>query len=1079
MAQEPETPTTRLARFPEDPSNPGRKVRGWFTYQDECAALTLLGSLGSANLEAVVVERSTDLILLPRGGALAELVSVKHREPNRSGANYWTWSALKEEHVLSDLYAKWNAAGRVCTLAFWTNAGFSGRTHDLWLTCAEKGSPTRSLIDQIREHTGASERDARAFLGALNIPPQPLPRRAEITDIGLQRTADLLRQHRPHGTESAATCYQQLLERVQHASSDARDPRDPVTALAATLAQAQTRRAELRERRTYLDRDDIVAKLLFTHDQLDAQRLPDVGAHGWEQDDQFTGRDGYLHELDRYLKPGDPTPIAPVVVHGVTGCGKTSLATQYAASRARHFRPVFVNGASRRSLIRDLMRLAGDSSPERWAVGVAQAAGPVTPRLPGNSATLLVIDGVTDPRVLHGIVPRRSLCRVLITSVVGHLDQGYHHLELGPWSRAETCRYIETALPGCPPKERDRLAHALADHPQSITQAVNYCRAARRPIGHFLRKLNSEPLSALALGDANGHPRSAAESITVNVQSAREREPLAFELLAFLAHMGSDPFDDTIFDTAHRLALVTRDPDNWQRHLSGRISSNREADPTDLAEPASDRARTVDAALRDEDARDQAADTLVSLSLAERRDGGLVLHPMVALVARSLVGDPRPWLEIGLGLFADLLAIEATDFDAMTERHLGHVVYMVETALAKGLYGPDVAEACISVTQYLAVHGTWGAGPLGIETACEFARRVCDIFTERAHAGHIPWFILLDQRIAYAVTLARTGLPRDAESELLAVIQNARQRRDLRSQLAALLTLTELVVVTDRAKRAEFVLTQIDQIPHQYTTASPSTIASIAHIKGGALSRLGRFPEAIAINQAALAVVADAQIPDRLRAELHGDAAQLARYSKDFDALLRHARAVLEIRRKHSHDRPNWLLIDGLQQCADAAIDARDLRLAEQLINEAEPLARRYFDTNCAEYARVLGVRGRLRLTVNRVTDARADLTEAARILRSGSATDRFYLPAVLIHLGIATAALGARDQALSLVDEAIEIDTDALGPDHPETLFDIEVRNDIQRALQPPAPRPLWGASTEASQLTWVFARLSGVPTQ
>jgi hypothetical protein len=1073
--------TARLAHTPEDGTNRGPQSRGWFTYQDECAALVLLGSLSDPDLEAVVVERSTDLILLNRAGP-DELVSVKHREPNRSGANAWTWTALKQQDVLTHLYAAWNAAQRTCTLAFWTNTGLADQTHELWLACAkrdtrgERSAPTPALLRRIAQHTGASQNDALAFLEALSILEQPLAHRADITDVGIQRTADLLAQHRPHGTNSAAReCYKHLCERIQHAGSDARDPRDPITSLAATLAQAQTRRAELRQRRGYLERDEIIAQLLLVHDQLDARRLPHVDAYDWEQDAQFTGREQDLQRLDDYLRPGDPSPTAPVVIHGVTGCGKTSLATQYAASRAEHFRPVFVNGANRLSLMQTLDKLSGLPDPPRDASGIAQAAGPVTRRLPGNCATLLVIDGVTDARVIEGIVPRRSLCRVVITSVAGHLDQGYHHLELGPWTRQETRRHIESTLPDCTPEDRDRLARALADHPQSVTQAINYCRAARRPIRYFLRKLNNAPLAALALGQASGHPTSAVESITINVQSAREREPVAFDLLALLAHMGSDPFDDTLFDTAHTPALVAHDRENWRRHMTDRISRPRVPDPAGTIEHTTVRARAVDAALSEEDARDQAAMTLVGLSLAERRPTGLVVHPLVALVVRHLVGDPRPWLEIGLGLFAQLADTDPTDFDARTERHLGHVVPMVETALAAGLYGPRVAEACTSVTQYLAVHGAWGAGPLGIETACQFARRITDVFIERAHAGHMPWPVALDQRIAYAVTLARTGEHQDAEAELLAVIEQAAQHRDLESHLSALLTLSELVVVTDRARRARLVLEQIDRIPQHLIAASPVTVASIAHIKGGALCRLGRLPEAIEVNHAALTVVANATIPERLRADLHGDAVQLARYTKKPQELLHHARAVLQIRRRNSHDRPNWLLLDGLQQCADAAIDAGALPQAEELINEAEALARTHFTTTCFEYAKILGVRGRLHLTRGRLHAARTDLLEAAGILRAGATTDRFHLPAVLVHLAQATAALGAPGRALNLIEEAIEIDTGALGPQHPETLLDIQIRTDIQRAAQHHTTQSLWGADTGARELTWVFARLAG----
>ncbi|MBR7833260.1 ATP-binding protein [Actinospica durhamensis] len=1057
MTGDGELQDPRIDGIPEDLRNAGPRSRAGFTYQDECAALALLGHLGHRDLEGIVVERSTDLILLPREPARPELVSVKHREANQSSDSRWGWSDLKKERVLADLHAKWNAAGRSCTVAFWSNAGFSDATHELWLSCTKQRTASPKLIARIQEHIGESNPDeALEFLAALRLPLEPLPRRAEITDVGIRRTVDLLKEHRPRSAEAAPRCYERLLTLLHYASNESRSPLQPVAAAGATLAAAHEFRAAMRSRKTYLARETIVRELVATCDRLEAQLLPDVGWHMWEEDDQFTGRDEYVLRLDALLEPGNPVPVSPVVIHGVTGSGKTSLATHYAASRAASFRPIFINGATRAGVIRSLVQLAGGGDNDAWNDELARAAGPVTAKLPGNCATLIVIDGVDDVTLLRGIVSRKSLCRVLITTTRGHLDQGYEHVELGPWSIGDASRFVESVLPASLPDLRDRLVRVLGGHPLALTQAVNYCQATRRPIEHFLRKLTTKPLDALGLGSASGHPEPVVQSVALNIEAAREREPAAFELLGLLAYMSADPFDETLLGShgGHAYVYVASDG----------------LEPT---EPSAS-ATAIRRAVRDEDALEEAANTLVGMSLAERRDTGLVVHPLVALITRGLGGDPQPWLEVGLAPFIDLLNKDAAELDERAERHLSHALRLAEHAMSAGLFGPAVALTCINLAQYLSIHGSWGAGLVGISgTPSQFTDRVTRVFWDRALAGQLQWQLAFQLRIIHACVLYRDNLKQDAEDVLFDVINEAGLRGDANAHLRALLTVSSLVITADPARRSELVLMQLERIPEALATQSPWTIASIAHIKTEALIRLGRIEEAEAVNRDALARARNADIPEATRAELHSDAVSLARYAGNAQALLEQAKAVYEIRKRNSHDRPNWLLIDGLQQYADAAIDAQEFQLAEQRITEAEELTREYFTTDCAQYAKVLGIRGRLHLVTLRLTAAEADLSRAATILRGGSEEDEQHLPAVLVHLALVTASSGRRPEALELIDEAIALDTYIYGEQHPETQFDIEVREIIQRgaSIDPPA---LWSTTPSAQGLSWVFQRLT-----
>lgn len=150
-----------LKKIPRDRKNTAPETRARFEYQDECIALFVLEHL-SDDLEGVLIEHSTDVVVLPASG-MPELVSIKHREANRSGDASWSWSALRKDSVLKDLYDAWCAAERRCTVAFWSNSGFSGTAHEVWRACTGKVTPNDTLISKVAGAVGGALLKVRSF----------------------------------------------------------------------------------------------------------------------------------------------------------------------------------------------------------------------------------------------------------------------------------------------------------------------------------------------------------------------------------------------------------------------------------------------------------------------------------------------------------------------------------------------------------------------------------------------------------------------------------------------------------------------------------------------------------------------------------------------------------------------------------------------------------------------------------------------------------------------------------------------------------------------------------------------------
>ena len=732
------------------------------------------------------------------------------------------------------------------------------------------------------------------------------------------------------------------------------------------------------------------------------------------------------------------------MIHGIPGCGKTSVAAQFAATHKAIMRPVFINASSRTSLISELAALAGQDNSSNWNDGIAQLRGPVTPRLPGNSATLIIIDGVTDADSVRGIVPRKSLCRVIITSTVSYLEQGYEHIELDGWSRLESHEFINAVLSGTSPEHREGLARALYDHPLAVTQAVNYCRVTRHDIAHYLERLTNEPLMVLDRGMASGHMDSVVKTIKINMDAANDRFPRCTELLYLFSHLGSSPIDESIFDETLAITYVVEpeiqiasaDRRRWSVRKRGRIED------AILTYATTQRGHELFQSLCERDWRDQAIEVLLLTSLISRRDTGLVVHPLVALVARKLAGNPMPWVEVGLGLFTSHMDKGSTKDFTTVDPYIDHLATLASTALDAGLSGPGVLFVCKVLSLRL---GMLGLQKYGDRTGVQFGQRAVEIAEESLNSPTGSAELLADQQHALAIALWEAGRVDDAITQLRQNLQLGSERNREQICIRALLDLGPMVAEVSSYELVEEILGQLNAEIDNIPLAFPVQRISAAHGKTRLLRRLGRLDDARRLNEDTLALARrTSTCPDRVLEDIHGDAALLARDIGDLPAVYLHEMATLEINRRNRRDRPDSRDVVKLWEAADAAIEVDKLDEADALIAEAERMSLTEFGDDSLVYAHVLAIRGRLRLHKSEYKNALNDLEHAATMFRNGSQSDQTSLPSVLVHLAIVARTLGNGRKARLSIQEAYDIDLNLYGPDHPETRKDLRVMKNL-----------------------------------
>ena len=1042
-----------VRRLPFGSTNTAPSTRSRFRYQDECIALVTLQHLAADDLQGILVEHSTDLILIPKGSP-PELVSIKHREVDQAEDSGWSWTALKKQSVLLDLYRQWCLTDRSCRLAFWSNAGFVRSAQELRRVLVDNAAPSSQLVHRLAKELDTSVEDARKFLEILSVPDEPLPRRKEITAQGIRQVERLLKKYRRDAARHAEGCYRTLVDHIATAGTDLpneekRVPQPVRSTLAALLSDRQER--QIAER--YFDATATLDLILDVFDAASVEEVSNPGQRGWESDPHFSGRIEHLDRLRMLLRPGSPHEVAPVVVHGFTGCGKTSLAAEFASEHADILRVFFINAETRASLVRDLAQLTDQGRADVWKTGISNVQGPVTPTLPGNSRTLFILDGVTDADSIHGIIPRRSLCRILITSTVAHLDQGYEHVELGGWRPDESRLYLRMALPDATDQDRQLLADKLHHHPLALTQAANHCRVMRRSVPDFLDRLVREPLDTLDIGKASGHHNSTVQAIKLNIASVCERETAAGHLLSLLAHLGSDPLPLALFEQRTAVSEVanlepwkpTRLQAKW-RKLANALKPNS---PKWTGAAWHDQeTMTIASSLGDLKVRDRAIEALLQCSLAGVRDGGLVVHPLIGLIVRHLDTNHRRWLEIGYGLIIVGGQIRGVDEEYQPDALLGHLSALTLIALEGKLRGISVVVACIHLARRLASLGQLGCGADDPHGATYFCRTALDIVGKM----EIP-----DPKFESIAIRARETLATiyfwQGETNLAIKYheENIAACAELNLLAPYLMCLQELADVACARGRGDIAQKVLDTLARELPrTSLPVEVEiQVSHIKVTALRLLSKIDEAVAINERALEQAKTCEGISNFVLELiYQDKVVLARYAGDHAEQMRYELANLDIQhgRQNQGRRPDRRLIEAVRGSADAALENGNLDLSLQLINKACALATDQFGTESDVYAQILATRGRLFLHLGLLDKARCDLKESESFFRSNPEMAQGYLPAVLLHLAHIVNMGGNKRQALEIANEAYEMDRRAYGEEHPETRKDVEIIQAIMR---------------------------------
>jgi len=520
--------------------------------------------LPGGQVAAVVIEWTSDYVVLARDGRV-ELVSVKHREEDQPP---WSFAALVGEHVFRDLHSIWEQIGEDGDYVFESNGGFSRSLRSVVEKAADPGTPEAARLAGALD---VSEEEAARFASRLILPPEPVPDRRHIHDVAVARLAAVMPEL---GLDPrlARACVAALEERVAAVAVDRPlEPERRVQVLAGLMREVRDQSAPG------------IGDFTLTMDQLRevvaataSGRRTEVRVRPPTSDPLFTGREAELASLGQLLTPGPDGLVTPVVLTGMPGVGKSALAERFAAVASMRARVIPAD--TRAGLLAGLHQLNPPPGPPIAPVAGSYArlpTHPPEPAIPDDAGLLLVVDGLSDPSVLAGLVPRASRTAILITTISPYVDDGFRHLPVGGLSQADAETYLSRVLPAVVRDDLALLIGAFDGNALGLVQGANYCLATGITPRQYLDRLRRDPVRLLDLGHAVGHPQTLAAAISAGLAEACT-DPAARALAGVLALLAPDPVPEWIFSKPpvlieredHDDPAGDRDAQETARHLT-------------------------------------------------------------------------------------------------------------------------------------------------------------------------------------------------------------------------------------------------------------------------------------------------------------------------------------------------------------------------------------------------------------------------------------------------------------------------------------------------------------------------------
>jgi Tetratricopeptide repeat len=283
----------------------------------------------------------------------------------------------------------------------------------------------------------------------------------------------------------------------------------------------------------------------------------------------LAGREDLLAELHAQLSVAERTGPRVAILSGLGGCGKTSVAVEYAHRHEAEFGFVWQfpaeEPASLEAGFGDLAAQLGVRTTLDVGDPVAQVHA-VLAAYPWD--WLLLFDNAPGPAALKRFLPPIGQGRVLVTSQDPHWP-GSRVIEVRVLDLEVAADFVQARTGDADPTAGRELAIALGGLPLALEQAAAYMLVVGRGIADYLRLFIRRRGELLARGEPAGYGRQVATTWTLAFDYLQRTTPQAVALLQLLACCAPDniplslllrPWPELTDDLPAQLSHLLDDP---------------------------------------------------------------------------------------------------------------------------------------------------------------------------------------------------------------------------------------------------------------------------------------------------------------------------------------------------------------------------------------------------------------------------------------------------------------------------------------------------------------------------------------
>ena len=277
--------------------------------------------------------------------------------------------------------------------------------------------------------------------------------------------------------------------------------------------------------------------------RVEYQRRPEVASYPIRLTPRpvlLAGREELLAELDARLSAGDDGGPRVVVLSGLGGAGKTSVAVEYAH---RHVADVAVAWQFAAEDPAVLAAGFGELAAQLGARDVLDTRDPVATVhgvLAASSAGwLLVFDNAPDRASVQAFLPPAGRGRVLVTSRDPFWPTG-QVLDVSVLDRQVAADFLGNRTGDADQRAALELAGELGGLPLALEQAAAYIQVTGDTLASYLTSFQRHRPGMLARGEATGYDSTVAATWSLAFGELEQSAPQAAGLLRLLAFCAPD-----------------------------------------------------------------------------------------------------------------------------------------------------------------------------------------------------------------------------------------------------------------------------------------------------------------------------------------------------------------------------------------------------------------------------------------------------------------------------------------------------------------------------------------------------------